>query len=323
MKTNIKLLRKVAPLGFLILLPWLFIQCNPKAEESSMQTTSSELNLSLAQWSIHRALENGELKPENFASIAKHDYGISAVEYVNGFYRNHATDLEFWKKMRASADSLGVKSLLMMVDEEGDLGNPNAEERNEAVENHYKWVDAASILGCHSIRINAFGEGSKEEVQVAMVAALKQLCTYAAKANINVLIENHGLYSSDGKWITEIMKQVNMDNVGTLPDFGNWCTSHKWGSTQEGKECTEVYDRYQGVSETLAYAQGVSAKSYAFNEKGEETIIDYTKMLKLVKESGFSGYIGIEYEGAPLSEPDGIRATKALLEKTWAQVNSN
>jgi len=323
MKTKFNLLRNVTPLAFLILLPWLFNQCNQKAGESNMQATSNELKLSLAQWSIHRALENGELKPENFASIAKHDFGISAVEYVNSFYRDQATDGEFWKKMRATADSLGVKSLLMMVDEEGDLGNPNAEERNKAVENHYKWVDAASILGCHSIRINAFGEGSKEEVQVAMVAALKQLCTYAAKANINVIIENHGLYSSDGKWIAEIMRQVNMDNVGTLPDFGNWCTSHKWGSTQEGKECTEVYNRYQGVSETLPFAQGVSAKSYAFNEQGEETIIDYTKMLKLVKESGFSGYIGIEYEGAHLSEPDGIRATKALLEKTWAQVISN
>jgi len=322
MKTEFHLLRKLISLVFLI-LPWFLTQCNQKAGDSSMQATSSELKLSLAQWSIHRAFENGELKPENFASIAKNDFGISAVEYVNGFYKDHATDVEFWKKMRATADSVGVKSLLIMVDEEGDLGNPNADERNKAVENHFKWVDAASILGCHSIRINAFGEGSKEEVQVAMVDALKQLCAYAAKANINVLIENHGLYSSDGKWIAEIMRQVNMDNVGTLPDFGNWCTSHKWGSTQEGKECTEVYDRYQGVLETLPFAKGVSAKSYAFNEEGAETIIDYTKMLKLVKESGFSGYIGIEYEGAPLSEPDGIRATKALLEKTWLQVNSN
>jgi len=323
MKTKFKLLRKVNQLAFLILIPLFVTQCNPKAGESTMKATASELKLSLAQWSIHRALESGDLKPENFAAIAKNDFGINAVEYVNGFYRDHATDVEFWKKMRATADSLGVKSLLMMVDEEGDLGNPNAEERNKAVENHYKWVDAASILGCHSIRINAFGEGSKEDVQMAMVDALKQLCTYAAKVNIHVIIENHGLYSSDGKWIAEIMRQVNMDNVGTLPDFGNWCTSHKWGSTQEGKECTEVYDRYQGVSETLPFAQGVSAKSYAFNEQGEETIIDYAKMLKLVKESGFSGYIGIEYEGAPLSEPDGIWATKALLEKTWAQVNSN
>jgi len=207
-----------------------------------------------------------------------------------------------------------------MVDEEGDLGNPNADERNKAVENHYKWVDAANILGCHSIRINAFGDGSKEEVQIAMVDALKQLCTYAAVKNINVLIENHGLYSADGKWVAEIMQQVNMTNVGTLPDFGNWCLSHKWGSTQPGKECTEVYDRYQGVAETLPFAQGVSAKSYTFNEQGEEIVIDYSKMLKLVKDSGFDGYIGIEYEGEPLSEPDGIRATKALLEKTWERL---
>jgi sugar phosphate isomerase/epimerase len=281
---------------------------------------TKELKLSLAQWSIHRALEKGELKAEDFASIAKNDFGISAVEYVNSFYKEHAGDAAFWKKMKSTADSLGVKSLLIMVDEEGDLGNPDAAARKQAVENHFKWVDAASILGCHSIRINAFGDGSKEEVRAAMVDALKRLCTYAAKANINVLIENHGLYSADGKWVAEIMRQVNMPNVGTLPDFGNWCTSHKWGSTEPGKECNEVYDRYLGVSETLPFAKGVSAKSYVFDEQGEEKVIDYSKMLKMVKASDFSGYIGIEYEGSPLSEPDGIRATKALLEKKWAEL---
>jgi len=286
-----------------------------------MNSESKELKISLAEWSIHRSLENGVLKPENFAAIAKNDFGISAVEYVNSFYKDHATDSAFWKRMRKMADSLGVKNLLIMVDEEGDLGNPNPEERKQAVENHYKWVDAANILGCHSIRINAFGDGSKEEVQAAIVDALKQLCTYAGKFNINVLIENHGLYSADGKWVVEIMRQVNMPNVGTLPDFGNWCTSHKWGSTEPGKPCTEVYDRYLGVSETLPFAKGVSAKSYVFNEQGEEKVIDYSKMLRMVKDSDFSGYIGIEYEGSPLSEPDGILATKALLEKTWAKLN--
>jgi sugar phosphate isomerase/epimerase len=318
MKTPTSLYKKLA---LLILLPWLINQCKPKSEETTMSTNSNELKLSLAQWSIHRSLESGELKAENFASIAKNDFGISAVEYVNSFYKDHATDVAFWKKMRATADSLGVTSLLIMVDNEGDLGNPNPEERKGAVENHYKWVDAARILGCHSIRINAFGDGSKEEVQAAMVDALKQLCTYAAKADINVLIENHGLYSADGKWVAEIMRQVNMQNVGTLPDFGNWCTSHKWGSTEPGKECNEVYDRYQGVSEFLPFAKGVSAKSYVFNEQGEEKVIDYSKMLTMVKESDFSGYIGIEYEGSPLSEAEGIRSTKALLEKTWEKLN--
>ena len=322
MNTTSITLKQLAPWALILSLAFCLSQCKPKSTESSVPISNTkELKISLAEWSIHRSLESGTLKAEDFASIAKNDFGIDAVEYVNSFYKDHATDQVFWEKMRAKADSLGVKSLLIMVDEEGDLGNPNAEERMKAVENHYKWVDAARILGCHSIRINAFGDGSKEEVQAAMVDALKELGTYAAKSNINVLIENHGLYSADGKWVAEIMRQVNRPNVGTLPDFGNWCTSHKWGSTEPGKECNEVYDRYLGVSEFLPYAQGVSAKSYVFDEQGEEKIIDYSKMLKMVKDSDFSGYIGIEYEGSPLSEPDGIRATKALLENTWKKLN--
>jgi L-ribulose-5-phosphate 3-epimerase len=297
------------------------VQCTTKTETGNVtDSNKKELKISLAQWSIHRALEAGELKAVDFPAIAKNKYGITAVEYVNQFYVDHATDEAFWKMMRAKTDSLGVKNLLIMCDNEGDLGNPNEAERNKAVENHYKWVDAASILGCHSIRINAFGTGTREEVQAAMVDALKKLCTYAAQKNINVVIENHGLYSSDGKWITEVMQKVNTANCGTLPDFGNWCTAVQWGSTEKSKNCTEAYDRYLGVTETLPYAKGVSAKSYEFDAQGEETVIDYTRMLQLVKDSGFDGYVGIEYEGAPLSEHEGILATKALLEKAWGRV---
>jgi sugar phosphate isomerase/epimerase len=313
-------LRTVLLVFFVLSL--LIIACKTKSTaEGKPAEDTLTLKLSLAQWSIHRALDSGTLRAEDFASIAKNEFGIDAIEYVNSFYKDHASDKSFWQKMRATADSLNVKSLLIMVDGEGDLGNPGAEERKKSVENHYKWVDAASILGCHSIRINAFGEGTKEEVQQAMIDALKQLCTYAAKSNINVLIENHGLYSSDGKWIVEIMRQVNMANCGTLPDFGNWCTTAKWGSTQDGKDCKEVYDRYVGISDMLPFARGVSAKSYAFNEQGDETIIDYGKMLKMVKDAKFSGYVGIEYEGSQLNEFAGIRATKKLLEESWKEVN--
>ncbi len=289
--------------------------CKPKMEENSSEK-DSKLKISLAEWSIHRALDSGTLLAENFASIAKNDFGIHAVEYVNGFYTKHAEDEAFWKMMRARADSLEVKSLLMMIDNEGDLGNPDSTERKKAVENHYKWINAAHILGCHSVRVNAFGDGSKDEVKMAMVDALKRLCKYAIKDSINVLIENHGLYSSDGKWIADIMQKVNLPNCGTLPDFGNWCTAVKWGSTQD-KKCKEEYDRYQGVSEMLPFARGVSAKSYAFDAQGKETIIDYAKLLKTVKQSNFSGYVGIEYEGSNLSEREGIIATKALVEKVW------
>jgi L-ribulose-5-phosphate 3-epimerase len=297
-------------------------QCSSKPEKTtSHQAYPVELKLSLAQWSIHRALEDGTLKAEDFAAIARNDFGIYAVEYVNGFYTDHATDKAFWQMMRHRADSLGVQSLLIMIDDEGDLGNPDETERNLAIHQHKKWIDAARILGCHSVRINAFGEGSREDVRDAMVDALKKLCAYASESTINILIENHGLYSSDGTWIAEIVQKVNMHNCGTLPDFGNWCTAAKWGSTEPQKNCGEAYDRYQGVSEMLPFARGVSAKSYTFDDQGEEMVIDYTRMMQIVKNSGFDGYIGIEYEGSQLSESEGIMATKKLLEKTWKKIN--
>jgi L-ribulose-5-phosphate 3-epimerase len=302
----------------LIVMGFLLSHCKPKP--TGAPEKDSDIKISLAEWSIHRSIENGTLKAENFAAIAKNDFSISAIEYVASFYKDKATDVEFWKKMRSTSDSLGVVNLLVMVDDEGDLGNINEAERNKAVENHFKWVDASKILGCHSIRINAFGDGPKEEVKLAMIDALKKLGTYAEKQNINVLIENHGLYSADGQWVADIMKGVSMNNVGTLPDFGNWCTAVKWGSTEPSKNCTEAYDRYRGVSEMLPFAKGVSAKSYTFDKDGREETIDYSKMIKIVKDAGYSGYIGIEYEGSPLSEPDGVKATKALLESTWKVV---
>jgi L-ribulose-5-phosphate 3-epimerase len=300
----------------IVFLLFSLTQCKPKTSvETPAQTPT--LNISLAQWSIHRAIENGAWHPEDFAAIAKNDFGINAIEYVNSFYKDHATDTAYWKTMKVKADSLGVKSLLIMVDNEGDLGNPKEEERSIAVTNHHKWVDAAKILGCHSIRVNAFGDGTKEEVKAAMITSLQELGAYAGPKNINVLIENHGLFSADGKWVADVITKANLPNVGTLPDFGNWCIAAKWGSTEPSKDCKEEYDRYQGVGDMLPFAKGVSAKSYQFDEQGNEKIIDYTRMLQLVKDAGFNGYIGVEYEGDQLSESEGIKATKNLLEKTW------
>jgi L-ribulose-5-phosphate 3-epimerase len=278
-----------------------------------------ELNLSLAQWSLHRAFNDGKLAANDFASIASNTFGINAIEYVNQFYTDSAKDEKFWNTMKTHAVNSGVKSLLIMVDDEGDLGIANDRERNKSVENHFKWVNAAKILGCHSIRVNAFGESEKEAYRNAIVDGMGQLSDYAAKENINVIIENHGLFSSNGKLIAEIVTQVNKPNFGTFPDFGNWCLNAKWGSTQ-GDRCSEEYDRYQGVSEFLPFAKAVSAKSYDFDANGDETKIDYYKMLKIVKSSGYDGYVGIEYEGNVLSEPDGIRATRALIEKAWKSI---
>lgn len=280
-----------------------------------------ELKISLAQWSLNRAFFANELDAKDFAAISKDTYGIDALEYVGTFYKDSAKDEAFWQDMKRRSAVAGTKNLLIMIDDEGDLGNTNQAERKIAVENHYKWVNAAKILGCHSIRVNAFGDGERAAVQDALADGMGQLCDYAAKENINVLIENHGLYSSDGKFIASMIDKANRPNLGTLPDFGNWCLNEKWGSTQNNK-CNEVYDRYQGMAEFLPYAKGYSAKSYKFDKNGDETIIDFYKMIQIAKDGGYDGYIGIEFEGETMSEPDGIRATKALLEKAWAKVYS-
>jgi sugar phosphate isomerase/epimerase len=162
--------------------------------------------------------------------------------------------------------------------------------------------------------VNAFGVGAAEEVQQAAIDALGRLGEFAAPYGINVIVENHGGYSSDGAWLVGVMRGVGMDNVGTLPDFGNFCIRREGPNFWEGK-CVEEYDRYQGVAEMMPYAKGVSAKSHDFDEHGHEVHTDYARMLKIIKDAGYTGYIGIEYEGSVLSEDEGIRATKSLLER--------
>ena len=302
----------VAGLGLLTSYPLL---ARPNL---NLFSTASPM-ISLAQWSLHRSFEKGILKAEDFASIAKDDFQLEAVEYVNGFYTAHASDQKFWNRMRSRSEEAGVKNLLIMVDNEGYLGDPDEGKRKKAVENHYKWVEAAKLLGCHSIRVNAFGKGDRETLRNNLKDGLGSLAEYGAKLNIHILIENHGLHSSDAVYITDLIKSVNSSYLGTLPDFGNWCLNREWGSTQGG-QCTDSFDPYKGVVLMLPFAKGVSAKSYDFDDQGQETTIDYNKMLRLVKEANFNGYIGIEYEGQRLSEAEGIKATKRLIEDAWSKL---
>lgn len=264
--------------------------------------------ISLAQWSLNKELFAGKLKNLDFAAKAKKDYGIDAVEYVNQFFKDKAKDKAYLADMKKRADDNGVRSLLIMIDGEGDLGSTDKEERAAAVQNHYKWLDAAKELGCHAIRVNAAGKGDPGDIAQAAARSLTELGQYAAQLELNVLVENHGGYSSNGQWLSFIMRAVNQPNVGTLPDFGNFCITRV-----EDGSCAEEYDRYQGVNELMPFAKAVSAKANDFNEDGSEVRIDYQKMLTIVKSAGYNGYIGIEYEGNVLSEDNGIRATKNLL----------
>lgn len=292
--------------------------------------------ISLAQWSLHRSffggaiddweafgrmldespdsLLQGELDPMDFPTIAA-GYGVNSIELVNTFYFSKAKDQAYLTAFRNKCQEAGVSVGLIMCDRLGDLGDADEAARQKAVENHYPWVDAAQFLGAHSIRVNAAGNGTAEEVAAQAAAGLAALGTYAATKNINIIVENHGGYSSNGAWLAGVMKQVNMDNVGTLPDFGNFCIERG-----PAYECLNEYDRYQGVAELMPYAKGVSAKTHDFNADGEETHTDFLRMMKIVKEAGYNGYVGIEYEGRTLSEDEGIKATKALLEKVLQEL---
>ncbi len=268
--------------------------------------------ISLAQWSLHKELFAKKLDNLDFPARAKKDFGISVVEYVNTFFKDKAQDTSYLNQLLQRCKDNGVKNHLIMCDGEGNLGDTDDAKRKKAVENHFKWVDAAKFLGCATIRVNAGGSGTREQVAAAAVDGLSSLGAYGKKAGINVIVENHGSYSSDGKWLSGVMRQVNMKNVGTLPDLGNFCI-------KRGKEgCEESYDRYIGTKELMPFAKGVSAKTNDFDEQGNCIETDYVKMMKIIRDAKFKGYIGIEYEGSKLSEEEGIKKTKALLEKVAA-----
>ena len=296
-------------------------QTNTKTKDIMRDTTNTPFfKISLAQWSLNKAFFGGELNHLDFAATSKNDFGIDAIEYSSQFFQDKAKDRTYLQQMKQRAADNGVKSLLIMIDNEGELGALDNAERAKAIENHYKWVEAAKFLGCHSIRVNAFGEGTAKEVSKAVVDGLSKLSEYAAKEDLNIIVENHGSYSSDGAWIAAVMKNVGMDNCGTLPDFGNFCTKRDNGR-RWGGNCIEEYDRYQGVQEMMPFAKAISAKSHDFDTEGMETQTDYVKMLQIIKDAGYQGYIGIEYEGEVLDAATGIKATRDLLIKAGTMVS--
>ena len=308
---------------------------NTETEETTIDDSGvpkdQDFQISLAQWSLHRtyfggniedwawfgrmmmespdSILKGDMDPKNFPEVAA-GYGIECIELVNTFYMGKADDQAYWTDFKQKCDDADVSVGLIMCDALGNLGDADPEARTRAVENHYKWVDIAQFLGAHSIRVNAAGQGTAEEVAANAVDGLSKLSEYGQSKGINIIVENHGGYSSDGSWLAGVMKEVGMDNVGTLPDFGNFCI-------ERGSDgCANEYDKYLGIEELMPYAKGVSAKSHAFDENGDEIDSDFYRIMKIVKDSGFKGYVGIEYEGSELSEDEGIKATKGIARKS-------
>ena len=262
--------------------------------------------ISLAQWSLHRELHAKQLDHLNFARVAREEFGIEAIEYVNSFFKDRARDAAYLAEMNRRAADQGVYQHLIMVDAEGDLGDPDNVKRSLAIENHRKWIEAAKTLGCATIRVNAASSGSFEEQQKLAADGLRRLTELAEPDGINVIVENHGGLSSNGAWLAGVMRMVNHPRCGTLPDFGNFYE----------------YDRYQGVQDLMPFAKAVSAKSHDFDAEGNETTKDYRRLMRIVLDAGYHGWVGIEYEGERLPERDGIRLTKALLERVRTEMSS-
>jgi len=281
------------------------------AGEPLVASTKQLFKISLAQWSLHRALFKKELDNLDFAGKARFDFGIGAVEYVNQFFKDKAKSQFYLAEMLKRSRDNGIENRLIMCDDEGALGDPDEAKRRQAVENHYKWVEAAKYLGCKMIRVNAQSQGSYDEQMKLAADGLRRLTEFGAKAKIAVIVENHGGLSSNGQWLTGVMKMVNHPMCGTLPDFGNFSVSKD-----------EEYDRYKGVTEMMSFAKAVSAKSHDFDERGEETHTDYHKMMKIVLDAKYNSFVGIEYEGDGMTEPDGVRATKKLLERVHQELLS-
>lgn len=268
--------------------------------------------ISLAQWSLHRTIRSGELASLDFPRFARKRFGLDAVEYVNQFFADRARDHLYLDELRRRAAGSGVRSLLIMVDGEGRLGDPDAAARSRAVASHHPWVDAARRLGCHSIRVNAAtGSAGPEEAAALAADGLARLTEYAANRGLNVIVENHGGLSSNGRWLADVMRRVDHPRCGTLPDFGNF-------TLPDGGR----YDPYRGVTELMPFARAVSAKSYDFDDEGNETTIDYRRMMRIVVDAGYDGYVGIEYEGDRLPEVEGIAATLELLTSVRAEMSA-
>ena len=280
-----------------------------RSVSAAFTSPAAKFEISLAEWSLHKTLFEKKLDNLDFAMTAKKEFGIDAIEYVNQFFKDKAKDKAYLAELNKRAADQGVKQLLIMIDGEGNLGDPNLKKRMQAVENHFQWVEAGKTLGCHSIRVNAGSAGSYEDQMYRAADGLRALSEFAAEHGLNVIVENHGGLSSNGEWLAGVMKHVDLKNCGTLPDFGNFrLKDNEW------------YDRYKGVTELMPFAKAVSAKSHDFDDKGNETKTDYLKMMKIVLDAGYHGYVGIEYEGSMLDEFAGIKATKALLERVRTEL---
>jgi len=311
---------KTNALGIVVLIaaPLLFsCQENASGNKSERMTKIPEPKYSLAQWSFNRDLFAGEMSTQDFV-MAAGEMGFDGVEYVSQFFQDKVDNFQYLDSLNAAAKAAGVKNLMIQVDNIGNLCASDEKERNAAVALGKKWIDASKYLGCTSMRVNAHGDGTPEEMKVQAIYGIGRLADYANQVGVKLIIENHGGVSSKGDWLADLVVSLAEKKVGSLADFHNWCYETKSGALWG--ECAKEYDYYKGFQELIGSAEGVSVKAFEFDSLGNEADLNFPKFFKIMQDAGYDGYLGVEYEGKNLSSKEGILKTKALAEKTWSTV---
>jgi len=245
-------------------------------------------DISLAQWALVNEIREGKWETLDFARIAREDFGLNGIEFVNTLF--DVPTESYLNRLKRNASDQGVTMVLIMVDSEGDGCSPTKEQRRQFEINHRKWIDIASYLGCKAIRTNCRGPAdvSKEEALKYSTETYQMMMEYAVPAKISVLIENHGGVSNDADWMVSLMKEVNNLYFGSYPDW---------------RQPSDSFDNVDYLLKMLPYAGGMSYR----NQPTEELT---AKMIRLSKDSGYRGWYGIESSGR-----EEIKKGKLLLEK--------
>lgn len=288
-----------------------------KSKDTSgiIQSLKTEPHFVLAQWSFNKETFKGEMNTLDFINVAG-ELGFEGVEYVNQFFLDKVEDTEFLDGLKAAAKKANVKSTLLMIDKAGVLGDSDPEKRKDAVEQHKKWMDAAARLDCPTIRVNAHGDGTAQEMMDAVESSVKELSNYGKSIGVGVIIENHGMHSSDGKWLSELVGKVVPYGAGSLADFDNWCIEREGGALW-GAPCIKEYDRYQGMKELLPTAKSVSVKAFEFDKDGYPIRTDFKKMFQLIHDAQYDEYLAIEFEGHDMPGLEGVKKTFEIAKKLY------